>query len=255
MGGAAGSTLYLRCVVNLGVWRLAVMGKEFGKPVIIVNFKTYLEGLGDKALTLAKYAEKVSERTGVYIGVAAQPVDVRLLASNSSTPVYSQHVDGVGPGAYTGRIVAEALLDAGAVGSLINHSERRLKLSEIDEVIRRLDGFGLISVVCSNTPPVSAAAAALNPDMVAVEPPELIGTGIAVSKAKPEIVSDTVEAIKRVNPRVTVLCGAGITRGEDVGAAIRLGSEGVLVASGVVKAGDPGRVLGELAEHAQSAMR
>ncbi|MEM3793900.1 MAG: triose-phosphate isomerase [Candidatus Bathyarchaeia archaeon] len=231
------------------------MGKGYGKPVIIVNFKTYLEGLGDKALMLAKQAEKISERTGVYIGVAPQPVDLRLLASNSSTPVFSQHVDGVMPGAYTGCIVADALADAGAAGSLINHSERRLKLSEIDEAIRRLDELRLISVVCSNTPTVSAAAAALNPDMVAVEPPELIGTGIAVSKAKPEIVSDTVEVIKRVNPRVTILCGAGITRGEDVEAAIKLGSEGVLVASGVVKAGDPGKALSELAEHAQSAMR
>ncbi|MGC8849983.1 MAG: triose-phosphate isomerase [Candidatus Bathyarchaeia archaeon] len=231
------------------------MARGYSKPVIIVNFKTYLEGLGDKALKLAKYAEKISEKTGIYIGVAPQPMDLRLLASNSSTPVFSQHVDGVTPGAYTGSIVAEALADAGAAGSLINHSERRLKLSDIDEAVRRLKESGLISVVCSNTPTVSAAAAALNPDMVAVEPPELIGTGIAVSKAKPEIVSDTVEVIKRVNPRVTILCGAGITRGEDVEAAIKLGSEGVLVASGVVKAGDPAKALSELAEHAQSAIK
>ncbi|MEM2123641.1 MAG: triose-phosphate isomerase [Candidatus Bathyarchaeia archaeon] len=231
------------------------MSKEFHKPVIIVNFKTYLEGLGDKALMLARYAEKIADRTGVYIGVAPQPTDLRLLASNSSTPVFSQHVDGANPGAHTGSIVADALLDAGAVGSLVNHSERRLRLSEIDEAIRRLDELNLISVVCSNTPPVSAAAAALNPDMVAIEPPELIGTGIAVSKAKPEIISDTVEAIKRVDPRVTVLCGAGITKGEDVEAAIKLGSEGILVASGVVKARDPGKALSELAEHAQSATK
>jgi triosephosphate isomerase len=84
--------------------------------------------------------------------------------------------------------------------------------------------------------------------MLAVEPPELIGTGVPVSKAKPEVVSGTVELVKEINSDMVVLCGAGITRGEDVAAALRLGTEGVLVASGVVKAKDPYRVLLEFAE-------
>jgi len=106
----------------------------------------------------------------------------------------------------------------------------------------------LFSVVCANNAAVSAAAAALKPNMIAVEPPELIGTGIPVSKAKPEVVSGTVDLVKRINPDVVILCGAGITRGEDVAAALRLGTEGVLVASGVVKAKDPYKVLLEFAE-------
>lgn len=231
------------------------MDGGFHKPIIIVNFKTYLEGMGEKALKLAKCAERIRDKTGVYIGLAPQYVDLRLLTSRSSVPVFAQHVDGIGPGAHTGHVMADSLVDVGAAGSLINHSERRLKLSEIDEIIRRFKELKLISVVCSNTPPVSAAAAALDPDMVAIEPPELIGTGIAVSKAKPEVISDTVKVIKKVNPKVSILCGAGITRGEDVTAAIKLGSEGILVASGVVKARDPCRVLEELAECAMSAMR
>jgi len=103
-------------------------------------------------------------------------------------------------------------------------------------------------VVCANSATVSAAASALKPEMIAVEPPELIGTGIPVSKAKPEIVADTVELVKRINPNVSILCGAGITRGEDVAAALRLGTEGILVASGVVKAKDPYKILLEFAE-------
>ncbi len=95
---------------------------------------------------------------------------------------------------------------------------------------------------------MSAAAAALKPDMIAVEPPELIGTGIPVSKAKPEVVTGTVEVVKRVNPKVVILCGAGITKGEDVAAALELGTEGVLVASGIVKAKDPHKALLEFAE-------
>ena len=81
-------------------------------------------------------------------------------------------------------------------------------------------------------------AAAHSPDFIAVEPPELIGTGIPVSKAKPEIVSGSVKAVQEVNSSVQVLCGAGITTGEDVAKAVELGTVGVLVASGIVRAKD-----------------
>ena len=90
------------------------------------------------------------------------------------------------------------------------------------------------------------ALAALNPTMIAVEPPELIGGDISVTSADPEIISATVAAVKEVNPNVRVLCGAGVKNGADVAAAIELGAEGVLLASGVTKASDPGYVLLDL---------
>ncbi len=231
------------------------MSKKYEKPVIIVNFKTYLQSLSDKALEIAACAVKISDKTGIYIGLAPQYVDIRLMSSTSSIPVYGQHVDAIKPGAYTGHVTAESLLNAGAIGSLVNHSEKQLRLSEIDKIVNKLNKLDLISVVCGDTSTVSAAAATLNPDMVAVEPPELIGSGIAVSKANPEIISDTVDRIKKVNPKVTILCGAGITKGEDVSSAIKLGAEGILVASGVVKAKDPCNALNELAEYAASSLK
>jgi len=91
--------------------------------------------------------------------------------------------------------------------------------------------------------------------MIAVEPPELIGTGISVSKAKPEVVSGSVELVKQINPDVIVLCGAGITTGEDVAAALRLGTEGVLVASGIVKAQNPYKVLLKFADCITKSLR
>jgi triosephosphate isomerase len=141
--------------------------------------------------------------------------------------------------------------EAGAVGTLVNHSERRLKLADIDETLTRARAVGLTTVVCTNNTAVSASAAALKPDMIAVEPPELIGSGIPVSKAQPEVVTGTVESVKRVNRNVVVLCGAGITSGEDVAAAIKLGTQGVLVASGIVKAKDPYKVMLEFAQAIQ----
>jgi len=217
-------------------------------PIILVNFKTYAEATGRNALNLAKTADKINQETGVAVGVAPQYVDIAPIAQAVSIPVFAQHIDPVTHGSFTGHVLPESVKEAGAVGTLINHSERRLKLADIDAAITRAQQVGLVTVICSNNSAVSAAIAALKPNMVAVEPPELIGSGIPVSKAKPEVVSGTVELVKRVNPNVIVLCGAGITTGEDVAAALKLGTEGVLVASGIVKAKDPYKALLDFAE-------
>jgi triosephosphate isomerase len=143
--------------------------------------------------------------------------------------------------------VAEAIKEAGAAGTLINHSEHRLVLADIEDTVQRANGLGLSTIVCTNNTSVTRAAAAFWPEMIAIEPPELIGSGIPVSKAHPEIVEESVDAAKEINPHVAVLCGAGISTGEDVKAAIDLGTEGVLLASGVVKAADQKKALLDLA--------
>ncbi len=221
---------------------------EVKTPIILVNFKTYAEATGENAVKLAEMAEKASAETSVCIGVAPQFADIAVIAKKVSIPVFAQHIDPIKYGSFTGHVLPESVKHAGAVGTLINHSERRLKLADIDAAITRAREVDLISVVCTNNTSVSASAAALKPNMIAVEPPELIGTGIPVSKAKPEVVTSTVEAVKKIDPEVIVLCGAGITNGEDVAAAIKLGTKGVLVASGIVKAKDPYKVMLEFAE-------
>jgi len=222
--------------------------KKFETPIIIVNFKTYAEATGRRAVELAKEAEKVNRKTNVYVGVAPQFADIAEVARAVNIPVFAQHIDPVKPGNYTGHVLAESVKEAGAVGTLINHSERQLKLSDINEVINITRENGLLSVVCANNPSISAAVATLEPDMIAVEPPELIGTGIPASKAKPEVIANTVKLVRKINREVTILCGAGISHGEDVAAALKLGTQGVLVASGIVKAKDPYTVMLEFAE-------
>ena len=214
--------------------------------VVIINFKAYKEGFGKRALELAKIAEDVASRCDEYIGIAVSFLDLPVIAREVNIDVYAQHVDAVGFGSHTGRINAEMIAEYGAKGSLINHSERRLKLADIEYNVAKLRELGLTSVVCTNNVPTTAAAAALNPDFVAVEPPELIGSGIPVSKAEPEVVENSVKAAKNVNREVRVLCGAGITTHEDYVKALELGAEGVLLASGIVKAEDQKRALEEL---------
>jgi len=220
-------------------------------PIIIVNFKTYLESTGQKAFELAKQAEKASKETGITIVAVPQFCDIKTIAEAVEIPVFAQHIDPIKPGNSTGHILADAVKEAGAVGTLINHSEMQLKLSDIDAIIKRAKEQDLISCVCGNNPATSAAIAALNPDIISVEPPELIGSGIPVSKAQPEIVTDTVKLVQRIKPGATVLCGAGISRGEDVNVALKLGTQGVLVASGIVKAKDPYMMLREFCDQAK----
>jgi len=217
-------------------------------PIIIVNYKTYSEATGQKAVKLSIIADKVSNESGVSIGVAPQFVDIKSVCDAVSIPVFAQHIDPISPGSSTGHVLLESVKEAGAIGTLINHAERQLKLHDIGDIVARTRQASMISVVCTSNAAVSEAAAALKPDIISLEPPELIGTGIPVSKSKPDAVTEMVALVKHVNPCVVTLCGAGITKGEDVIAALKLGTRGVLVASGVVKAKDPHKVLMEFAE-------
>ena len=216
------------------------------EPIIAINFKTYAQATGEGALRIAKAAERVYKETGVTIVVAPQLADLYRIAQEVEIPVFAQHIDPIKPGSHTGHVLPEAVKEAGAVGTLLNHSENRMILADLEAAIRRAEEVGLMTMVCSNNPKVSAAVAALSPDYVAVEPPELIGTGIPVSKTKPEVITNTVNLVKKISPKVKVLTGAGISTGEDVKKALELGTVGVLLASGVTKAKDPEKAIRDL---------
>jgi triosephosphate isomerase len=207
-------------------------------PLVIVNFKTYSQATGEAAVKLSRIVEEVARKHGANAAVAVQPFDLRWVAKTVDIPVLAQHLDPVTPGSHTGWLLPEAAKEAGAAGSLLNHSERSLPFEQVQAAVKRIRELGMVSVVCAKDVETAAKLATLDPDVVAVEPPELIGSGVAVSKVKPEVVSNSVRKIKEVNPRVRVLCGAGISSGEDAGLALKLGAEGVLLASYVVCAKD-----------------
>lgn len=215
-------------------------------PAIVVNFKVYRESIGGSGLKLAKLCEEASKETGAGIAICPPIAELGYIAKLVKIPCFAQHADAVELGSATGFTPIEAVKESGASGTLINHSEHRLKIADIDSLVSKAKKLGLETIICTNNMSVSAAAAALEPTFVAVEPPALIGSGISVSKAQPEIVSGSVEAVKRINSKVRVLCGAGITTGEDVSAAIKLGADGVLLASGVVKAKDQKKAILDL---------
>jgi triosephosphate isomerase len=220
---------------------------EIKTPVVIINFKTYHQATGEGAVKLAKTCESVSKEFDVPIVVAPQIPDLYRIVQSVDIPVFSQHMDAGDPGRFTGHTLGETLVESGCSGTLLNHSENRMQLADIEEAITKARKLGLYTVVCTNNPAVSVAASAMNPDSVAVEPPELIGSGISVSQAQPEVISGTVDLIRKVNDDVVILCGAGISNGDDVTAAMKLGSQGVLLASAVAKSDKPAEVLKSLA--------
>ena len=216
-------------------------------PTIVLNVKTYDEAIWQKALEIARLMDKISKETYLSLAIAVQATDISLCAKNVSIPVFAEHIDPIKPGSHTGWTLPEAVKEAGAIGTLINHSEHRLKLADIDICITRAKELGLDHIVCSNNIATSKAIAAFSPNFIAVEPPELIGGDISVTTADPEIVSGSVDAVKRIDKKVKVLCGAGVKNGKDVAKALELGSDGVLLASGIVKAKDKEKVIRDLA--------
>jgi triosephosphate isomerase len=230
------------------------------KPILAINFKAYYpHSFGAYALSITRAAIKVKEELGDIEVILAPPFTelYRVLreVEGKDIKVYAQHADPFEPGAITGYIPLEGLKDLGVNGVILNHSEHRLRLSEIFYLIKKARTLGLEVLVCADEPETGASVAILEPDMIAVEPPELIGTGISVSRAKPEVITRSILLINGVNQRVKVLTGAGISAGEDVYVAIKLGTVGVLVASAVVKAKDPYSVMREMAISAVKAFK
>lgn len=210
---------------------------------LLINLKTYPQGTGDGALKLANIAKKFSSKD-LEIILAVQPTDLEKVSK--IVKAFSQHIDPIGYGSNTGWILPEAVKQAGASGTLINHSERRLPLEEIEKRIRRAEEVGLVTVCCASDPENAGEIAKLKPDYIAIEPPELIGGDISVSKAKPEVISEAVKRVKCINPEIHILCGAGINSGQDIRKALELGTVGVILASFVVKSPEPEKAIGEL---------
>jgi triosephosphate isomerase len=203
--------------------------------LFIINFKNYDEIAGSKSLRLAKKAAKIAKKHKIRI-VVCPPVHLISETAKIPIPVFAQHLDSKNVGSTTGYLIPDIVKQSKVAGSLVNHSEHRIPADEIGKIVQRLRSLKMISVVCVQDVAEAAKYASLNPDFIAIEPPELIGTGKAVSKEKPEIITDSVRAVKNARNSTQLLCGAGIVSGEDVSRALELGAKGILVASGIVKA-------------------
>ncbi len=215
--------------------------------MFIINCKNYEEIAGDKIIEFVKIVEKISKRYKIKIAVAP-PQHLIGLVANSSIPILAQHVDNSKVGSTTGFMIPELLKKSKVSGSLINHSEHRISEKEITDLVLRLRELKMISVVCVKDVAEAKKYAKLNPDYIAIEPPELIGSGKAVSKERPELITKSADAVNSANNKTKLLCGAGIVSGQDVAKALELGSKGILVASGIIKAKNWTKIIEEFSK-------
>lgn len=203
---------------------------------LIVNLKAYQQGTDTQAGTILNDLNKVSTPQGVDLVVAVNPVDLRL-ADRTNHAVIAQHLAPHGYGSHTGRVLPRSAEQFGATGTLLNHSERQISLDGIKNTKELCGALGLTTYICADSLATVKTVARLEPDYVAIEPPELIGGDTSVSDAKPELIAGAADACAEHD--VSLLCGAGVKSAEDVAKARELGAKGVLVASGVVKEADP----------------
>ena len=207
-------------------------------PVFEIGLKGYCWGAD--AVRLAVEADGLAVELGVSVVFDPQAVDIpAVAAATSRILVFAQHMDPVAPGRGVGGVLAEAIREAGAVGTLLNHSEKPMTLGDMRRAIDRARATGLYTLVFADSPAEAAALAHLGPDIVLAEPPELIATGVSAGNVMAGFVAQTVAAVKGVDPAILVMSGAGVNGPEDVDRMMRLGLDGTGSSSGILRAADP----------------
>jgi len=202
--------------------------------LFIINCKNYEEIAGEKIVKLAKVVEKISKKYKIKIAIAPPHHQLEKI-NNRKIILLAQHIDIKKIGSTTGYIIPELLKKSNVHGSIINHSEHRIPLNEIKESVIRLKKLKMISIVCVKNVQEVKKILKLKPDYIAIEPPELIGSGRAISNEKPELITKAAQVIKASKNQTKLLCGAGIISRDDVKKSVELGSKGILVASGIIK--------------------
>jgi len=215
--------------------------------MFVINCKNYEEISGDKIKKFIKIAEQVSKKYKIKIAISP-PQHLIGVVANSSITVLAQHIDDSKVGSTTGFIIPELLKKSKVKGSLINHSEHRISSKEIEKLVLKLKELKMISIVYVKDVAEVKKYLKIEPDFIAIEPPELIGSGKAVSKEKPDLIEKAASIVNDSKNKTKLLCGAGIVSGEDVAKSIELGSKGILVASGIIKAKNWNKIISEFAK-------
>ena len=211
------------------------MKRNIRTPFFVVNPKAYLYGEGSLALALE--ADKLAEEYDVDIFFTAQACDLSMIAkATKHLIVTAQHMDGILPGRGTGSVLPEAIKNAGAEATFLNHAEHSLSISRLVNAVRRAKELDIIVLICADSPEDARAIAELHPDIMICEPTSLIGSGNASDS---EYKRQTNDFVRAVSPGTLVVQAASIRTEKDVYDAILSGADGTGATSGIVAAPDP----------------
>ncbi len=224
-------------------------GLRIEPPFFEIGPKAYL--YGKTLLKLAQHADKLSQKYAVRIIITPQSVDIPMLVQETEhILVFAQHMDALRPGRGIGSVLPEAIKEAGATGTLLNHVEKKLNLAEIDRTIQRADEVGLATMVCADNAKEALEIAKISPNIILVESPDLIEAGKRGMNDQLEI-EKVNRMLWEVNPDILVLHGGGMSTAEDAYNIVKWGAQATGSTSGVILAEDPFKRLEEMI----SAMR
>jgi triosephosphate isomerase len=219
-------------------------GINIEAPFFELGPKAYL--YGQALLKLARHADRLSAKYGVRIIVTPQYVDIPMLAqATQNLLVFAQHVDPLEPGRGNGSVLPEAVREAGAVGTMLNHAERKLTLEQIERTIRRADEAGLASMVCADNPQQAVEIARMGPNIILAEAPRLIEAGKREEQDQ-KAIREVNQMVWQVNPDIQVLHGGGMSSGQDAYNIVKWGARATGSTSGVILADDPFQRLEEM---------
>ncbi|MCW1312164.1 MAG: triose-phosphate isomerase, partial [Candidatus Parvarchaeota archaeon] len=157
---------------------------------LIINYKAYEEAFTN-GQDIAKYSNELSKTSGVSIVVAPPFTILKDISKIAKT--IAQGVDEVDPGAFTAHVTWFELKQAGAAGTLLNHSEERYTHSKngpidyaaLKMAVDKCTDAGMETYVCVQNLEEAKEVLKMNPTGIAYEPPELIGGNVSVSNSKP----------------------------------------------------------------------
>ena len=216
--------------------------------MIFVNYKTFEESSGPKALLLTKTLEAVAHESQVKIIPVVQIIDAENVISSTTLEVWIQHIDPISYGAHTGWVLPEEAARVGVSGVFLNHSEHKFdNFDALKTANEKAMSANLKTLIFAGNLDELKKISELSPTYVAYEPPELVGSvTTSVAEAQPAVISQAEEIARSAG--LPLIVGAGIHNIHDVKKSLELGAVGVAVATDVVKAVDPKKELTELTE-------
>lgn len=211
-------------------------------PFFEIGPKAYV--YGEDVFILAKHADHLSAKYGVDIIFTAPYAEIyRIVQETEHIYAFAPHMDPIRPGRGITKILPEELKAIGASGVMLNHAEHPLTYKTLQETVRRAKELGLMTAICADSVAEAKAVAQLGPTLIVAEPSELIGTG-KISDLS--YITESTEAIKRVDPSILVLQAAGVKTSEDVFRNIYAGADASGTTSGIVKAEQPLEVMEQM---------
>ncbi len=204
-------------------------------PFFEIGPKNYLRRAELEALVSA--AGLAGAEFGVCVIVTVPTAFIAPIADlDAGVHVFAQGMDVDEPGPSVGRVIAESLVDAGAVGVMLNHDSNPLTPEGLTLSVARASRAGLATMVCTATTPLAVTAAALDPTIVLYEPPALIGTS---GDGARHWISGADLAVKTKHPAVLMMHAGGVGSPAIARSIMAVGADGTGSTSGVLAAANP----------------